>query len=87
MLGGYAPLRRSQKVIFPMMAPRSQNLATFSLVPPAVANYTIVISVGVTDPRILCEPFVVRAAEWTVCTAEKYWFAEERFAVHLDASG
>jgi hypothetical protein len=30
---------------------------------------------------------MVRAAEWTVCTAEKYWFAEERFAVHLDASG
>ena len=45
------------------------------------------ISVGVTDPRILCEPFVGHAAEWTVCTAKKYRFAEERFTVHLDASG
>ena len=45
------------------------------------------ISVGVTDPRILCEPFVGHAAERTVCTAEKYRFAEERFTVHLDASG
>ena len=44
-------------------------------------------SVGVTDPRILCEPFVTGAAEWAVRTAEKYRFAEERFTVHLDASG
>jgi hypothetical protein len=45
------------------------------------------ISVGVADPRILCEPFVSGAAEWTVCTAEEYRFAEERFTVHLDAGG
>jgi hypothetical protein len=30
---------------------------------------------------------VGHAAEWTVCTAKKYRFAEERFTVHLDASG
>jgi hypothetical protein len=34
-----------------------------------------------------CEPFVSGAAEWTVCTAEEYRFAEERFTVHLDAGG
>ncbi len=44
-------------------------------------------SVGVADPCILCEPFVIGAAEWTVCTAEEHWFAEEYFTVHLDAGG
>jgi hypothetical protein len=54
---------------------------------PPIANCIAMISIGVTNPRILCEPFVSGAAERTVCTPEEYRFAEERFTVHLDAGG
>jgi hypothetical protein len=42
---------------------------------------------GITDPRVLGEPFVRRPTQRTMCAAEEYGGGVEGCAVNLHASG